>query len=165
MSDGTPNGGDNGGSNGGGGDGGNTWTPPATQEEFNRIISERLGRERSKYADYADLKNKASQFDELTASQQTELQREQTLRQTAENTARETAAKLARAEAAIKYKNLTAEDLDLLGEGTPEEIDARAKRLSERLTPPPPNFDGGARSTAPGGKDMNSLIRKAAGLG
>lgn len=164
MSDGTPNGGDNGGSNGGGGDGGNTWTPPATQEEFNRIISERLGRERSKYADYADLKDKATQFDQLTASQQTELQREQAARQAAEQTAQSASTELARAKAALKYK-LADEDLDLLGTGTPEEIDARAKRLSERLAPPPPNFDGGARSTAPGGKDMNSLIRKAAGLG
>lgn len=164
MSDGTPNGGDNGGSNGGGGDGGNTWTPPATQEEFNRIISERLGRERSKYADYADLKNKATQYDQLTASQQTELQREQAARQTAEQNAQQAANELARAKAALKYK-LTDEDLDLLGNGTPEEIDDRARRLSERLAPPPPNFDGGARSTAPGGKDMNSLIRKAAGLG
>jgi hypothetical protein len=164
MSDGTPNGGDDGGTNGGGGDGGNTWTPPATQEEFNRIISERLGRERSKYADYADLKNKATQYDELTASQQTELQREQAARQTAEQNAQQAANELARAKAALKYK-LADEDLDLLGTGTPEEIDARAKRLSERLAPPPPNFDGGARSTAPGGKDMNSIIRKAAGLG
>jgi hypothetical protein len=164
MSDGTPNGGDNGGSNGGGGDGGNTWTPPASQEEFNRIITERIGRERSKYADYADLKNKATQFDQLTASQQTELQREQTARQAAEQTAQSASNELARAKAALKYK-LADEDLDLLGTGTPEEMDARAKRLSERLTPRPADFDGGARSTAPGGKDMNSLIRKAAGLG
>jgi hypothetical protein len=164
MSDGTA-GGDNGGSTNGGGDGGNAWTPPASQEEFNRIITDRISRERSKYADYADLKNKASQFDQLTASQQTELQREQAARQAAEQTASETAARLARAEAAIKYKNLTAEDLELLGSGTPEEIDARAKRLSERLTPPPPEFDGGARRTALGGSDMNAIIRKAAGHG
>jgi hypothetical protein len=150
--------------NGGGGDGGNAWTPPANQEEFNRIIGERVTRERSKYADYADLKNKASQFDQLTASQQTELQREQTARQTAEQTAAQNANELARVKAALKYK-LADEDLDLLGTGTPDEIDARAKRLSERLAPPPPDFDGGARQTAPGGKDMNSIIRKAAGLG
>jgi hypothetical protein len=165
MSDGTSNGGDNGGTNGGGGDGGNAWTPPASQEEFNRIITERIGRERSKYADYADLKNKATQFDQLTASQQTELQRAETARQAAEQTAQQASADLAKARAALKYKNLTDEDLDLLGTGTPEEMDARAKRLSERLTPRPADFDGGARSTAPGGKDMNSLIRKAAGLG
>lgn len=153
------------GNSGTGGDGNQTWTPPASQEELNRIISERVNRERSKYADYADLKNKASQFDQLNASQQTELQREQAARQAAEQTASETAARLARAEAAIKYKNLTAEDLELLGNGTPDEIDARAKRLSERLTPPAPDFDGGARRTAPGGSDMNAIIRKAAGHG
>lgn len=143
---------------------GNAWTPPANQEEFNRIISERISRERSKYGDYNDLKNKATQFDQLTAAQQTELQRAESARQAAEQTAAQNANELAKVKAALKYK-LADEDLDLLGTGTPDEIDARAKRLSERLAPPPPNYDGGARSTAPGGKDMNSVIRKAAGLG
>lgn len=143
---------------------GSAWTPPANQEEFNRIISERISRERSKYGDYNDLKNKATQFDQLTAAQQTELQRAETARQAAEQTAEQNANELARVKAALKYK-LADEDLDLLGTGTPDEIDARAKRLSERLAPPPPNYDGGARTPAPGGKDMNSVIRKAAGLG
>lgn len=151
-------------SNEAGGGGGSTWTPPASQEDFNRIISERVNRERAKYPDYDDLKNKATQFDQLTASQQTELQREQAARQAAEQTAQAASSELARARAALKYK-LADEDLDLLGTGTPEEIDARAKRLSERLAPPPPEFDGGARRTAGGGKDMNTIIRKAAGLG
>lgn len=149
-----------------GGDGGaKPWTPPASQEEFNRIIGERVTRERSKFADYSDLKNKASQFDQLTASQQTELQREQAARQAAEQTAQQNAADLARTKAALKYK-LSEEDLDLLPTtGTAEEIDARAKRLSERLAPPPPNFDGGGRSSAQTGQNMNQIIRKAAGLG
>lgn len=34
-----------------------------TQAEMNAIISDRLSRERSKYADYDDLKAKAQQFD------------------------------------------------------------------------------------------------------
>lgn len=164
MSDGNNNG-DNGGSNAGGGDGGNAWTPPASQEEFNRIITDRISRVNAKYADYADLKNKASQFDQLTESQKTEAQKQADALKATEARATTAEARLARAEAAIKYKNLTAEDLELLGTGTPDEIDARAKRLSERLTPPDPDFDGGVRRTAPGGKDMNSIIRKAAGLG
>lgn len=153
------------GNDGGNGDGGKPWTPPASQEEFNRIISERVSRERSKYSDYSDLQQKATQFDQLTASQQTELQREQTARQAAEQTAQQHAADLARTKAALKYK-LSEEDLDLLPTtGTAEEIDARAKRLSERLAPPPPNFDGGGRSTATSGQNMNQIIRQAAGLG
>lgn len=47
-------------------DGGNTsgFTPPASQVELNRIISERVSRERAKYADYEDLKSKAAQIAE-----------------------------------------------------------------------------------------------------
>lgn len=37
-----------------------------TQTEVDAIISDRLKREREKYADYSDLKTKAGQFDELT---------------------------------------------------------------------------------------------------
>jgi hypothetical protein len=40
------------------------WTPPASQVELNRIISERVSRERAKYADYEDLKSKAAQITE-----------------------------------------------------------------------------------------------------
>ncbi|MCR5174614.1 MAG: hypothetical protein K6C09_08325 [Oscillospiraceae bacterium] len=39
-----------------------------TQSEVDAIISDRLKREREKFADYADLKTKAGQFDELTAA-------------------------------------------------------------------------------------------------
>ena len=38
-----------------------------TQEEVNSIVSDRLTRERAKYADYEDLKAKASQYDTTKA--------------------------------------------------------------------------------------------------
>lgn len=60
------------GENGGNNDG---WTPPASQEELNRIIAERISREKAKYADYTDLKAKASKFDELDAASKSELQK------------------------------------------------------------------------------------------
>ena len=60
-------------------------TPPAaegqqpertfTQAEMNAIISDRLSRERSKYADYGDLKAKAQQFDAAQEAGKTELQK------------------------------------------------------------------------------------------
>jgi hypothetical protein len=151
------------GENTSGGDGGGNWTPPANQEEFNRIIGERIARERSKYADYADLKTKAERLAELESAGKSEIEKANERAQAAETAAQAHAAELAKAKAALKYK-LSDEDLDLLGSGTAEEIDARAKRLSERLAPKPPEYDGGARTTASGGKDMNSVIRKAAGL-
>jgi hypothetical protein len=41
------------------------FTPPASQEELNRIIGERVTRERAKFSDYSDLKAKAARVDEL----------------------------------------------------------------------------------------------------
>jgi hypothetical protein len=35
------------------------WTPPASQADLDRIIEERLARERAKFADYDELREKA----------------------------------------------------------------------------------------------------------
>lgn len=78
-----------------GGNGGDTSTattandfkPPATQDELNRIIAERVRREAAKYGDYSDLKAKAVQFDAITEAQKTELQRIQERAEAAERRA------------------------------------------------------------------------------
>lgn len=51
--------------------------PPATlsQADVDRIVNERLARERSKFADYNDLKAKAAKFDEAEAAKAPELER------------------------------------------------------------------------------------------
>ena len=46
-----------------------------TQAEMDSIIEGRLARERQKYADYDDLKEKASKYDEYQAQNKTELQK------------------------------------------------------------------------------------------
>lgn len=51
------------------------YTPPASQEDLNRIIEQRLARERSKFADYDALKDKAAKFDQADAATKTELQK------------------------------------------------------------------------------------------
>lgn len=43
-----------------------------TQADLDRVVSERLARESKKFADYDDLKAKASQLDEMTAAQQSD---------------------------------------------------------------------------------------------
>ena len=49
------------------------WTPPANEEEFNRIITDRLARERAKYPQDIDtLKQKADAWDELARESQTD---------------------------------------------------------------------------------------------
>ena len=42
---------------------GDDYTAPATQADLDRIISDRLQRERAKFSDYGDLKAKAEKFD------------------------------------------------------------------------------------------------------
>lgn len=50
---------------------GREFTPPASQEEFDRIIASRISRVERKYADYGELKAKAEQFDAYQDSQKT----------------------------------------------------------------------------------------------
>lgn len=51
------------------------YTPPATQADLDRIIADRVARERGKYADYDDLKAKAARLDTIEASAKTELEK------------------------------------------------------------------------------------------
>jgi hypothetical protein len=45
---------------------------PASQEELNRIIAERVKRVEAKYADYKDVKTKAEQLDKLSEASKSE---------------------------------------------------------------------------------------------
>ena len=47
-----------------------------TQAEVDSIVEGRLAREKQKYADYEDLKEKASKYDEYQEQSKTELQKE-----------------------------------------------------------------------------------------
>ena len=48
-----------------------------TQEQVDAIVKDRLSRERDKYKDYADLKNKAAEYDKQQEASKTELQKAQ----------------------------------------------------------------------------------------
>ena len=52
-----------------------SFRPIASQDELDRVISERLRRERSKFADYADLKRKAEEFDRISEANKSESER------------------------------------------------------------------------------------------
>lgn len=56
---------------------GDTFVAPTNQDEFDRMVGARLARERQKFADYDDLKAKASKFDEVDAASKSELQKAQ----------------------------------------------------------------------------------------
>ena len=48
-----------------------------TQAEVDAIVGERLGREKAKFADYEDLKNKAAEYDRQQEASKSELQKAQ----------------------------------------------------------------------------------------
>jgi hypothetical protein len=48
-----------------------------TQEDIDRVVKDRLARERGKYADYDELKAKAGKLDEIEAANQSELEKAQ----------------------------------------------------------------------------------------
>lgn len=51
------------------------FTPITSQDDLNRIIAERVQRERGKYADYADLKAKAGRLDEIEQANKSEIEK------------------------------------------------------------------------------------------
>lgn len=55
---------------------GGTWTPPASQADLDRIVQDRLARERAKFADYDDVAAKARMWDEIEAASQTEYEKQ-----------------------------------------------------------------------------------------
>lgn len=78
------------------------------------------------------LKPLADKAKELEDAQKTEVERASEAKQTAEQQAAEARSEATRLRMAIKY-GLEEDDLDLLGSGSEEDIEARAKRLSERI--------------------------------
>lgn len=115
------------------------YTPPATQDDLNRIISDRLARAESKYAGFEDFKAKAAQFDAIKpgdtsatdaklADLETRLSASETERATAAETARITAVDNARLSVAAD-KGIAKDLLPLLTATTREELIVQADAL------------------------------------
>lgn len=104
-----------------------------SQEDLNRIITDRVNRERGKYADYKDLKTKADQFDKAQEASKSELQKAQERIDALEkNLQTQTVASL-RAQAAATHGITDKDDIELFLTGTDAETLAKqAKRLQER---------------------------------
>jgi hypothetical protein len=64
-----------------------------TQTDVDRIVQERLGRQKAQFKDYDDLKAKAAEFDKIAESQKSELQKAQERAEAAEAKAAEVEAR------------------------------------------------------------------------
>ena len=96
-----------------------------SQEDFDKQIQARIARERAKFADYDDVKAKASQFEQLENDQKTETQKATDRAEAAEKRANELEARTTRAEVSAA-KGVPA---NLLSGSTQAELEASADAL------------------------------------
>jgi len=131
-----------------------------TQGELDRIVGERVGRERQKYADYDDLKTKASEYDKLADSQKTDLDRVSGERDSLKTRVGELEPENLRLRVSHK-KGLPHELVDRLQGKDEAEMEADADRLLGLFKPPADDYDGGARPPAGGPEPEPGLGRLA----
>lgn len=163
-------GGGDGGSGGSGGSGdggtggqGGDYTPPATQADLDRIVGQRLAREREKYADYEELKTKAEAHDAAVEAARTESEKAiEAARKEGEQTATERSnTVLVRSKAEVllageKARNAeeAAKLLDLTGIKVSEQgvidSDAIKTKVAELKTSSPYLFDTDEAGGKPG---------------
>ncbi|MEU2002063.1 hypothetical protein ACH47B_13325 [Rhodococcus sp. NPDC019627] len=111
---------------------GGSYQPPASQADLDRIISERLGRERAKFADYEDLRSKASKLDELEKANQSDLEKLTERLTAAEKLAAERAEELSKTELKALKSDVAREKGVPVGHltgTTKEELEASADEL------------------------------------
>lgn len=111
---------------------GDEFKPITSQEDLNKVISERITRERAKFSDYKDVKAKAAQYEQLEESQKSEIQRATDKATAAERERDEARSEAMRLRVAAKF-GISDEDADLFLTGKDEDsLTAQARRLSDR---------------------------------
>lgn len=136
-----------------------------SQEDFDKAIQARIARERGKFADYDDLRAKASKFAEWEDAQKTEAQKTQEALEAARKELAETKLLAARAEVAAA-KGIPAH---LLTGGTREELESAADALiafrgeqePQKLHVP---HEGGSPDLALNGDGLESSLKRVLGI-
>lgn len=136
-----------------------------SQDEVDRIVADRVARERKKFADYEDLKKKASEFDKLKEKDKSELEKlnDQLAKQAVElqglrveNIRR----------AAVAAAGLDPELAEFITAADEEEAEAQAKKLAERVkSTKSPDLKQGARTSPPPQRSRDDMLRNLAGFG
>lgn len=149
------------GDGGSGGSGGDGDDPPAktfTQEDVDKIVQDRLGREQKKYADYDELKKAKEKLDELEKSQMTEQEKLKAELDKAKKEAEDAAVKAAALELERTKEKICREAglpegfADRLKGATDEEIKADAESLKKLV---PAKSEGGKGAPPVGGATDN----------
>ena len=138
--------------------------PIVSEEQLEKRIGARLARERSKYADYSDLKSKAAEFDKLQEATKTEAQKvseritqlEKELESERFNTVR---AKVASEKGVPAHR---------ISGATPEELEASADayiaEIADITKPRTPRTGGALKSGATGSDNRLDPKEKAAAM-
>jgi septal ring factor EnvC (AmiA/AmiB activator) len=155
------------------------------QAAVDRIVAERLAKEKGKYSDYDQLKSDAAELKKLKEADQSELTKAQTriseLEQQHNGTtteAQELRVEVAVLKAATKAgitdpdvaaRLLDRSKIDFDDSGQPTNMPKLLEDLGKEhpflldQARHPTSMDGGAREPVAGGADMNTLLRRAAG--
>ena len=141
-----------------------------TQEQLDKIVGERLAKERSKYGDYDALRTKASEFDKITEAQKTDLQKLEERATKAEGRIPELEVTVLRYQVAAE-KGIPLNQAHRLQGATKEDMGKDADELLKVIKPGAggsggnQDFGGGARGGTATGNTMDDLIRQGAGRG
>ncbi len=111
------------------------YEPPASQADLDRIIGERLARERSRYADYDELRERATQFDALVEASKSDQERLEEAAAKAATQANTLEAENLRLKVAIA-KGLPPELIGRLQGSTQKELESDADTLLDLVNPP-----------------------------
>jgi Domain of unknown function (DUF4355) len=140
-----------------------------TQAEVDKIVADRVKRERSKFADYDELKKRSAKLKEIEDGQKSELQkvqeREQALQVELQGYR---VAEIRRA--AASAAGLDSELAEFITAVDEEEAKAQAERLAERFKATAKqqqsaDFKQGTRTTPPAPQSRDELLRALAGHG
>jgi hypothetical protein len=139
-----------------------------TQAELDKIVGDRVARERGKFADYDDAKAKAAKFDELDEKSKSEVEKAAERATAAERRAAEADARALRLEVAAS-KGLNAAQAKRLVGATQEELEADADEILESFKPadgtpapmpgkPTADLKGGGDPTADEPVDVRAVV-------
>jgi hypothetical protein len=133
-----------------------------TQADVDRVIAERLARERAKFAGFDELKTKAAELDQIKESAKTELQKANDALAAAHADLAVHKVDAVRRDAAAKAK-LPPELAKYITASNADEALVQANELATRLRPPTADLHQGARHTAKPGASADDWIRRSAG--
>lgn len=118
-----------------GGSSGN-YTPPATQADLDRIVSERVNRTKAQFADYEDIKIKAAEYDKATEAQKSEIQKAVERAEAAERALTAKEAEALRLTVASKH-GITGDYLDLVHGADEAALEAAATKVAALIAKGP----------------------------